>query len=173
MSDFGVGHIIFLIAFVYFIVRPILSGYQKGRQTEETVARVDEKPPKVWSKSSEFHWPALGAFDFEVVGESNYQKTIKELAGIHDDQGANTVCIAELALEDLNEHDPKAVVVKIAGKTVGYMSRDDARSFRRRLAQKGLSSRTTTCEAQIVGGWASRNGDQIYYGVKLDLKPFE
>ena len=73
----------------------------------------------------------------------------------------------------MNEHDPKAVVVKIAGKTVGYMSRDDARSFRRRLAQKGLSSRTTTCEALIVGGWASRNSDQIYYGVKLDLKPFE
>jgi hypothetical protein len=119
------------------------------------------------------HWPALGDFEFEVVGESNYQAAIASLAGNHGTQSADLQCVAAIEPEDDNPHDPKAVLIRIQGKVVGYLSRQDARSFRRRLGQKGLSGRVTTCDALIVGGGTRRSGEKLHYGVKLDIKPFE
>ena len=119
-----------------------------------------------------FKWPSRGEFEFEVVGESHYQMAIARLAGDHSTDGADVQCVAELWPEDNNRHDSKAVAVKIHGNLVGYLSREDARSFRRRLGQKGLAGQVTTCDASIVGGML-RNGDKWHYGVRLDIKPFD
>ncbi len=81
------------------------------------------------------------------------------------------VC-GELIPEDNNPHDPKAVAVRIDGGTVGYMSRDIARSFRRRLGQKGLNSQVTKCRAIVLGGGSNHRGEPRMYGVKLDIKDF-
>jgi hypothetical protein len=119
------------------------------------------------------HWPSLGEFDFEVVGESNYQKAIARIAGRSDENGVEHECVAELVPEHDNPYDPKAVAVRIDGQTVGYLSREDARSFRRRLGAKGLSGETTTCDALVRGGGQRKDGTKLFYGVWLDLKPFE
>jgi len=120
-----------------------------------------------------FHWPGTGDFEFEVVGESFYQAELARLAGEHGEQSAEVSCMATLLLEDDNKHDPKAVAVLVDGRKVAHLSRDDARSFRRRLGAKKLSGATTTCDALIVGGGTRRNGEKLMYGVKLDIKPFE
>jgi hypothetical protein len=55
-------------------------------------------------------------------------------------------------------HDPKAVAIRIDEIPVGYLAREDARSYRRRLGQKSLSGVNATCEAIVVGGGTRRNG---------------
>jgi hypothetical protein len=71
---------------------------------------------------------------------------------------------ATLVCENTNPHDPKAVLVEIHGKKVGYLARDHARRYRRRFGQ-----RTVHCNGLIVGGW-SDNGNAGDFGVRLDLK---
>ncbi len=120
-----------------------------------------------------FHWPGTGAFEFEVVGESFYQRDLAQLAGQHGERSVEVPCVAKLVLEDDNKHDAKAVAVLVNGRKVGHLSREDARSYRRRLGAKKLSGECATCDAFIVGGGTRRNGEKLMYGVKLDIKPFE
>ncbi len=118
-------------------------------------------------------WPPLEEFEFEIVGESNYQKALKRIAGAHGDEAANVHVIALIVPENSNKHDDMAVRVDVSGDTVGYLSRDDARSFRRRLAAKKIGIQPTRCAALICGGFKARSGQRASYGVKLDIKPFE
>lgn len=118
-----------------------------------------------------FHWPGKGDFHFEVVGESHYQRALASLAGDHGDAPADALHTATLVLDDANQHDDKAVAVRIGNQLVGYLPREDARSFRRRLAQKKLAGQHTTCDAMIIGG-GLRKGQRYSYGVALDIKPF-
>ena len=122
---------------------------------------------------SEYRWPSIGDFDFEVVGESHYQEALRVLAGEHDECGASTACVADLIPDNNNPHDDKAVEVQVRGLRVGFLSRDDARSFRRRLGGKRLTGATTSCDAIIMGGGTRKNGERLMYGIQLDLKPFE
>ncbi len=120
-----------------------------------------------------FAWPVLDEYDFEVVGESNYQPVIKALMGDPNDPAMDGRGTAILVPEDTNPHDNKAVKVTAQGYTIGYLSRDDARSFRRRLAAKKLGMVPSSCGMQITGGYSMDDGSQAYYGVVLDLKPFD
>lgn len=105
-----------------------------------------------------------GKYEFEIVGESNYQAALKAIAGPKQEDGVEHFCVAELILEDSNPHDSKAVRVDIDGRTVGYLSRDLARQYR-----KQISVGTMTAPAVIVGGWNRGGDDSGHYGVKLDL----
>jgi hypothetical protein len=107
------------------------------------------------------------------VGEAQYQEAIRRLAGDHGTSSADAEHEAEIVPEDDNRFDPKAVAVRIRGERVAYLSRSDARSFRRRLGQRQLSGQTTSCRACICGGGTRRNGEKLFYGVKLDIKPFQ
>lgn len=118
-------------------------------------------------------WPALGNFDFGIVGESNYQDALKSMAGNHGDRSPNKESKAVLIPEDDNRYDRNAIRVAIDGRTVGYLSRDDAPRFRRRLGAKKVSGQATRCEAMIVGGFIMKSGDRASYGVMLDIKPFD
>ena len=120
-----------------------------------------------------FHWPSEGDFDFEIVGEAHTQDVLAKLAGNHGEDGADARLIADLVPDDTNKFDSKAVAVYANGLLLGYLSKDDARSFRRRLATKGLSGKVTTCDACIIGGWTKSSGEKLLYGVRLDIKPFE
>jgi hypothetical protein len=119
------------------------------------------------------HWSEDGNYEADIVGESKYQSALANLAGSHNEEGANTKHVALLFPEDDNPHDSKAIRVDIQGCTVGYLSREDARTFRRRLSKMGFEGRPTTCDALIVGGFTRRNGEKCYYGVKLDIKGFD
>jgi hypothetical protein len=124
------------------------------------------------------HWPQTADFAFEVVGESFYQDNIAKIADAHatenDDEEFRDFEIAKAYLipDDLNPYDNKAVRVDIDGKTVGHLGKDDARSFRRRLAAKKLSNQITTCDAMIIGGY-TKDDEQKSYGIALDMQPFE
>jgi hypothetical protein len=131
---------------------------------------------KVWQSSSPNarsgpprHVEGDGEFQTEVVGESHYQGALESICGGRCEEGHNKEVLATLVLEDSNRHDRNAVRVDIEGTTVGYLSRPDARDYRRKLTKDGQPRATITCKALIRGGWDRGNGDQGHFGVCLDL----
>jgi hypothetical protein len=112
---------------------------------------------------------ARGSYSLEVVGESNYQKALERICGGRSRDGAEKHVTATLVLEDSNPYDENAVRIDIAGSTVGYLSRHDAKSYRGRLKQMGEGSLTQECRALIRGGWDRGRNDRGNFGVRLDL----
>lgn len=143
----------------------------KQHKSNDSRQQIDR--PEQW-----FAWPELMGYGFEVVGESYYQDAIEKIAKQQEAKYANNPdakiepLTAYLIPDDYNQYDNKAVRVDIDGMQVGHLSREDARSFRRRLGAKKLTGQITTCNALITGG-DIRNGKQMHYGIVLDMKPFE
>lgn len=141
--------------------------------------RLVKSKPAVASKHAArpvvpaFVWPALGEYDFEVVGESFHQPALKTLAGQHGKAAANLETVAMVVPDDNNPHDKKAVKVTIDGHQVGNLSRDDARNYRRRLTARKLGMVPAQCGALVMGGFIGRDGKRASYGVRLDLETFE
>lgn len=172
---------LFAVAFI----KGFVDAMRKSRAMKSDVRKDEEAPKRVQAKprpnarsarppidGSTHEWPSDGSFGFDVVGEGAYQDTLRRLAGEHGESSCREEVTAELVPEDENEFDNLAVAVKVGGELVAYFSRQDARSFRRRLAQKGLTGQTTTCRAMIVGGGVDKSGKAYHYGVRLDIKPF-
>jgi len=107
-------------------------------------------------------------YDFEIVGESNYQDELEKIVGARTEEGCEHYCQALLVPEPANRYDPNAVYVSIDGLKVGYLSREDAPLYRQQLAQQGVRG-PALCDAMIVGGWKRRNSIGSF-GVKLDLE---
>lgn len=164
MSDWQLFLLIFVALLLYY--RP-----GKAKQSGAPAERTTDRPTRPAAGSH--HWPSRGEFDFVVVGESFHQDALAQLARNDTHDAWESEVVAELVPESDNKHDPQAVAVRIQGRLVGHLSRQDARSFRRRLSQKGLAGATTTCDAVIAGGRKSRGGDVAPYGVRLDIKSFE
>lgn len=124
-----------------------------------------------------YAWPELGQFAFELTGES-CQGAIKQLAQENaidprENSGSKAhILKAHLIPDNDNLYDSSAIRVDIHNRTVGYLNHEQARSFHRRLDEKGLPSQITTCNAIITGG-GEVNGEILDYGVKLDIEPFE
>ncbi|MEP7073418.1 MAG: HIRAN domain-containing protein [Nitrosospira sp.] len=117
-----------------------------------------------------YEWPEHED-EFDIVGESYYQSAIRGLAGLNDEHVRNKEYRAFLIPENDNPHDDKAIRIDIEGTTVGYLSREDARSFRRRLSAKKLTGQITACKSYVIGG-QSREGNEWNYGICLSIKNF-
>lgn len=116
-------------------------------------------------------WPHIGDYRVEVVGESMYQQPLVTVARGKPTGPLGLPCEARLVPEPKNPADANAVAVFINRQKVGYLSRPNARAFRRRLAETGDPLRFTTCAAIIRGGGFRDDGEQMFYGVWLDLEP--
>jgi hypothetical protein len=111
-----------------------------------------------------------GDFDIDIVGESHYQLALERIAGGKHRDSAEFECTATLVLEDSNPHDGNAVRIDIAGQTVGYFPRNDAKAYRRVLAKAGSPRATFTVPAMIVGGWRRGAANEGSFGVKLKMR---
>ncbi len=118
------------------------------------------------------HWKGNGAFKLFVIVESHSQNAIAQIAStpLNNKQSAQ---LAHIIPESGNEKDPFAVRIELNGKNVGYLTRDDALKFRRRLALRKIGMKATTCNAEIRGGSKGRDGKTLSYAVFLDMMPFE
>jgi len=87
-----------------------------------------------------------GTYAVPIVGESHYQEALRELCS--PKRGRNEVT-ASLILEDRNPHDPDAVRVEIAGKKVGYLSKEMAKIYREVMSAAGHGQAVTTCQAVV------------------------
>lgn len=113
-----------------------------------------------------------GRFRIHAVGESHYQRGLEEIAGGRSDRGADLETIALLVPEPNNRYDPNAVAVWIEGKTIGYLSRDNAEVLQPEISRLHRQhDRPVACRARIVGGWDRGPGDRGHFGVRLYLDP--
>jgi hypothetical protein len=95
-----------------------------------------------------------------VVGESFYQDTLQAFAAIID---AGCVFTVMLVPELTNQDDPNAVAVKTEGNaTVGYLPREIAKSYQKRLLQQPDVVR---CPAKLSGVEGGKNE----IGIVLDF----
>jgi hypothetical protein len=150
-----VGTVILLLALAGIVVAYKLSTgtYGKGSKYDTAVGSIE----------------GPGRFEFDIVGESNYQPALRRIAGPKTEDSKRHPCVATLVLEDENPHDNLAVRVDIDGETVGYMDRRMARQYRKELTRQGIKGYRLRAQALIVGGWNRGGDDQGHYGVKLDL----
>lgn len=113
------------------------------------------------------HIDGTGAYEFDIVGEAQYQDNLAQIAGGKTEDGHEFECRAVLCLEPSNPYDSNAIRVDINGLTVGYIPRDYAPGMSSIIRSRAGSGRISL-DAIIVGGWSRRSGEGNF-GVKLDL----
>lgn len=148
-----------------------------GRVPERKVEREPSDGSHGWASPRERyeagapivpHVDGDGSYEFDIVGESNYQDNLTRIAGGKTEDGHELECRAVLVLEPTNPHDANAIRVEINGLVVGYIPRGYAPGMSdviRRHAPAGRSS----VNALIVGGWQRSGGREGSFGVKLDI----
>lgn len=99
-----------------------------------------------------------GEYEQFVVGESSYQNNLGQVQ-----KAEGKFVTVNLALEDTNRFDSNAVRVAYGNETLGYLSREDAITYRRSLEALGHPHALGVCRAKIVGG------EGKHYGIILDL----
>lgn len=109
-----------------------------------------------------------GRYHVDVVGESRYLESFERTFGRRTADGIDEECDAELVLEDDNPVDDQAVRVEIKGSTIGYLSREHARTYRTWLGVRADAQPRARCRALVRGGWDRGAGDTGNYGVSLD-----
>lgn len=137
----------------------LLSWFKNLTKQPESYLSIDEvmKIPTTISNGK--------SFDFELVGESNYQARIYSMMPeiVSGQENKRVYFVGKINLEDDNEYDKKAVNFTIDGRVVGYFSREDARTFRKEITKNNLDKNNLTCRAVIVGGKGKS------YGVWLNI----
>jgi hypothetical protein len=164
MKDFSIYHWLIVAAIVWFLYRIFVT---RSADTQKQSIKTASAQPLT-------HWESLNEFEFEIVGESFYQPALAALASPYDDTNLESAIFKAALVPDYNNrYDKLAVRVDINGLTVGHLSKDAARSFRRRLSSKKQSGDVTSCDAIITGGFVKKDSSQADFGVRLDLKPFD
>lgn len=156
------------------MILAIIRLFTKGRSSPSDPTPSKKRPRGELRGAPSIHWPAKGKFDFEVVGESFYQEAIQRQFVVQNEvEKRGGTLVAELIPEDDNQYDRNAIAVFINDELVGYMSRDDAKSFRTRLSKHGIAKKASTCNALIQEHERSsiNNGGSMY-SVWLDLQLF-
>lgn len=89
-------------------------------------ARDEELAPERQRESDATAGLIVGLYEPEVVGESHYQAVLRQHATEIGVAGGEQSVIVALVREPNNAHDRNAVSVRLGGKTVGYISSDEA-----------------------------------------------
>jgi len=119
-------------------------------------------PFELWGQRG---WPGV-----DIVGESHYADAIRDVFGSEfREQGCELATSAQLVPEPWNRHDRNAVGVWVAGRQVGYLSREDAARYAPALSELVAEGRTPQVGARVwaAAGYADRPG--ITGSVRLDL----
>lgn len=166
MNNFSTFHWIIFLVVIWFLYRLFITRFGTRSNSPVTTNKSSNIKPVI-------HWETRGEFEFKVVGESFHQSALSALASPYDEISLKeAVFKATLFPDDNNKYDKLAVRVDINGLTVGHLSKDDARSFRRRLSNKKMPKAITSCDSKITGGFLMKNGQRAHYGVMLDIKLF-
>jgi hypothetical protein len=128
--------------------------------------------PKLPDSAPALHWSDGGHFMVEVMNESRYQATLRELAGEHGDVAAAAPYVATLMPDDRNAYENEAVAVFIERRMVGYLSQKASIKFRELLRKKEAAGQLSTTDAQVRGG-ALWQGKRLQYVVVLDVERLE
>ena len=112
-----------------------------------------------------------GRHDLEVVGESQYQDALWQVAGGRTSERVRVEVQAVLLAEPDNPYDPNVVTVLIEGAKVGYLCRDDAQAYRPGLLALGAHHRALIALTGVVVGGGVRQDGPGMLGVWLSHDP--
>lgn len=101
----------------------------------------------------------------DIVGESHYQDTLKQLAATHGE----APLLAHLVPEPFNPYDRHAVAVVIDGQRVGYISRDQAAEYQPVLTNLARRGSPLVAVADLKGGFVTSTGQIASFGVELRM----
>lgn len=101
----------------------------------------------------------------QIVGESHYQSALKTVKLQSVEIDGRLKFWAIIAPENDNPHDENAVVVKYGGQKLGYLSRDDAETFRDSHADVIGKNVPMAVRAILIGGTPGKPN----MGVMLDF----
>jgi hypothetical protein len=102
----------------------------------------------------------------EVVGESRYRAEIERAVGQRP-EGHRTIVDAALVAEPGNPYDANAIAVMIAGRRVGYLSRNDAARYQPVMAWCVSEGFTPVVRGDVRGGWQQDDGSWADFGIRL------
>jgi HIRAN domain len=114
-----------------------------------------------------------GRHDLEVVGESHYQDALRRVGGGRTTERVRVETQAMLVREPDNPYDANAISVRIEGSTVGYLCRDDARSFLPGLLKLEARYGARISLAGVVVGGGIRQDGPGMLGIWLSYDPVD
>ncbi len=142
------------------LLKRLLGGEQVGQGKRRPSAELDADPR--WLEDAE----RFGSIRIDVVGESHYQPAIRAACGWVPGTETHFECMAELVPEPTNPHDSNAIMVRIEGRQVGYLSRKDAVRLGPSIAEMTAAQGVGMCRAFIAG---RADGETDNLGVFLHL----
>ncbi|ATU91750.1 HIRAN domain-containing protein [Phyllobacterium zundukense] len=157
VCNFGVGMAMGILSFLFGNSKP------KDDGDPETGSRPEATSP---SPLARIKWRD-SSFPMDAVGESNYQDALIAICGAHTRYGHEGEYDALLEREPSNRYDSNAVMVKIRGKKVGYLPREQAQRVGQQMLEAGIEA--AVCAARVRGGWRTNQYDEGHYGVRLAI----
>jgi tetratricopeptide (TPR) repeat protein len=140
-----------------------------GRRSRGLLARLfgrADTTPRAEKRALDIS-TGTGGYDLAVVGESQYQMTLRRLAGNRRERREEVLLRAWLLPEPHNPYDRNAVAVVLDdGQCVGYLAREFAGEFQPALLELEAEGFACYCRAKLVGGY----GDKRSLGVVLDVR---
>jgi hypothetical protein len=136
-----------------------------GRENGSTPAPVDTGEFERRAQEVE----RFGDIRVDVVGESNYQEAIRKACGWKKGTETHFECLAELVPEPQNRYDPNAIMVRIDGACVGYLSRGDALRYGPAI-KAGLERQGSGCCRAVIAGRADGETDNLGVFLHLDAE---
>jgi hypothetical protein len=143
-----------LAVILYIVYRPSSS---VGGTTQQSHREA-------WNPEAVRLCPIVGGF-ISAVGESNYLDELNEILRSTPKHKGRYETIATLSPEPSNPHDPNAIRILIGDKPVGYLSRADAKRFRKSHSAAIASEQIIQCRARLTGG----TDEKPNIGVLLDF----
>ena len=134
----------------------------------------DDRSMPVHTAPDEFEQRAeeverFGDIRVDVVGESNYQEAIRKACGWKEGVETHFECMAELVPEPDNRYDPNAIMVRIDGACVGYLSRGDALNYGSAI-KAGIQRQGSGCCRAVIAGRASGKTNNLGVFLHLDAE---
>ena len=106
-------------------------------------------------------------FNLSVVGESNYQMSLRRVSNGRRERGEEVVFRVWLVPDVGNPYDANAVAVLLDdGKQVGHLAREWATEFAAPLRELYDDGLAPYCRAKLTGGYA----EKAHFGVVLDVR---
>lgn len=104
-------------------------------------------------------WGQTNWCNQEVVGESHYERALRQLCPRNLRERQEVAMTATLVPEPRNRHDPNAVAVRVGGETIGYLAREVARTYQPLLLGLAEQRRQAEVPCRI---WAGIYDDYDY-----------
>ena len=149
---------------VGWIKQNVIGDYAEARREYEAKQRA--KNPPLESRTVKTRSFKTRDFSLGIVGESHYQKCLKNAKNSVKDYNGVAYINVNLTMEPDNQYDPNAIMVTTEQlETIGYLGRDDARLYHEAFELWASTGRSIRCQAKLVGG----EGRKKDIGAWLDI----